>query len=127
MSLLRAPQILRLVSFSASSSFRRLAMFPALTSDIPTRMRQVAWMPILTQRGVYEKVNSITASGSNNFQMVSRSHCPPRSLPPSPLPSALSPPLPRMLSEGAGGALLISCFAVATVCFAPWLRDTRCQ
>ena len=49
-------------------------MFPTFTSDTPTRMRQVAWMPILTQRGVYEKVNSITASGSNNFQMVSPSH-----------------------------------------------------
>ena len=69
-----APRIPRLFSFPASSSFRRLAMFPTFTSDTPTRMRQVAWMPILTQRGVYEKVNSITASGSNNFQMVSPSH-----------------------------------------------------
>lgn len=34
------------------------------------RTRKVAWMPIITQRGIYEKVNSVEAQGSNNFKMV---------------------------------------------------------
>ncbi len=35
-----------------------------------SRTRKVAWMPILTQRGVYEKVNSVSVSGANEFRMV---------------------------------------------------------
>jgi hypothetical protein len=35
-----------------------------------SRTRKVAWMPILTQRGVYEKVNSVSVSGANDFRMV---------------------------------------------------------
>ena len=33
------------------------------------RTRKVGWMPILTQRGIYEKVNSVEAAG-NSWQMI---------------------------------------------------------
>ena len=34
------------------------------------RTRRVAWMPILTQRGVYEKVNEVKWQGENSFDMI---------------------------------------------------------
>jgi hypothetical protein len=34
------------------------------------RTRNVAWMPILTQRGVYEKVNQAKWENENNFEMM---------------------------------------------------------
>ena len=34
------------------------------------RTRSVAWMPILTQRGVYEKVNQAKWENENNFEMI---------------------------------------------------------
>jgi hypothetical protein len=34
------------------------------------RTRRVAWMPILTQRGVYEKVNSAAWKNRNEFEMI---------------------------------------------------------
>ncbi len=34
------------------------------------RTRNVAWMPILTQRGVYEKVNQAKWENENNFEMI---------------------------------------------------------
>jgi hypothetical protein len=34
------------------------------------RTRNVAWMPILTQRGIYEKVNQVDWLGENNMKMI---------------------------------------------------------
>ena len=35
-----------------------------------SRTRNVAWMPILTQRGIYEKVNQVEWQGENNVKIV---------------------------------------------------------
>jgi hypothetical protein len=34
------------------------------------KTRSVSWMPILTQRGVFEKVNSVESSSRNSWQAV---------------------------------------------------------
>jgi len=68
--------------FEEDKASNLMAYYNAFSKDLTietpkcTRTRKVAWMPILTQRGIYEKINEVQALGSNSYRMIAKEIAP---------------------------------------------------
>jgi hypothetical protein len=68
--------------FEEDKASNLMAYYNAFSKDLTIetpkgpRTRKVAWMPILTQRGIYEKINEVQALGSNSYRMIAKEIAP---------------------------------------------------